>query len=57
MPLLLCLLSFAVLSVLAGCGGSSTPKDPGTTTGNYRVVVNAASGSATATSTITVTLQ
>jgi hypothetical protein len=57
MPLLLCLLSFAVLSVLAGCGGSSTPKDAGTTSGNYRVVVNAASGNATATSTVTVTLQ
>ena len=50
------------LSVI-GCGGSgstggtTTPSDPGTTTGSYQVVVNATSATVTASTTISLTLQ
>ncbi|QHN03569.1 choice-of-anchor D domain-containing protein [Granulicella sp. WH15] len=61
--LVLPVLCFFMLGATMGCGGSSLPATPttpsstGTTTGSYKVIVTAASGSYTATSTIMLNVQ
>jgi hypothetical protein len=58
---MLAILCLMAVVGLFGCDGSKSvsgaPKTPGTTTGNYQVIVTAASGTATTSMTIPLSVQ
>ena len=62
---LFALISIVAMGVVIGCGGGTTTgstgnnpvSNPGSTTGNYKIVVTATSSALTATTSISLTLQ